>query len=43
MNGKSLCFSNVEWVLDSGALHHMTSHEHLLEELHNLREPISIG
>ena len=43
MHGKSLYVSTIKWVLDSGASHHMTSHEYLLENLHNLHELISIG
>jgi len=43
VSGKSLCVANVKWVLDSGASHHMTSNEHVFEELYNLSKPINIG
>lgn len=40
MSGKS---QPSQWVLDSGASHHMTSNIHVFANLHILSEPINIG
>ena len=43
MTGKSLNITPMQWVLDSGASHHMTSSFAALENVYNLSTPIVIS
>jgi len=41
-SGKNFCAINLQWVLDSGASHHMTSNFHILQDVIRLPRPIYI-
>jgi len=43
MSGKSLSTSYLQWVIDGGASHHMTPHIDILDNMHDLSEPIQIA
>ena len=42
INGKSYNAISVQWVLDSGASHHMTNNAYILQNLVKLPKPIFI-
>ena len=41
-SGKNFCVINLQWVLDSGASHHMTNNFHILYDVIRLPRPIYI-
>jgi len=43
MSGKYLGTPSLQWVIDSGASHHMTPHIDVLDNMHDLSEPIHIA